>query len=239
MQRMTYTWIKLTACLLFAAAMPVGAAEIGKVSELVGLADVSRRAAPPVNLKPNDAIHRQDIIRTKKDSKLVVIMKDGSRLTLGESSRLVVSDYVSDAEPAGLLELTRGRLRAFVSNVFGDRKDSFKVRTKTAVVGVQGTEFIVAAQVDSTFIGVIHGLVGVWNADPAVSGRQTLGAGQSTVVKKGKPPQPPRKWRDSGPGSGGDQDRISGGEQGDDPRQIRPVRPSSDATPPRVNPPKR
>ena len=239
MQRMTHKWMNLIACLLLAATMPAGAAEIGKVSELVGLADVSRRAAPPVELKTGDVIQRQDIIRTKQASKLVVLMKDGSRLTLGENSRLVISDYVSEVEPAGLLELTRGRLRAFVSDVFGGRKDSFKVRTKTAVVGVQGTDFLVAAQVDSTFVGVFSGVVGVWNADPLIEGRETLRAGQSTVVKKGQPPQPPRKWRDSGPGSGGEQDRRSGGDQGDDPRQIRPVRPSLDATPPRVNPPQR
>ncbi len=193
------------------------AAEVGEVSRLRGRVDVTRSAEPARELRLGDAVHVQDILRTKSGALLEVTLIDGSRITLAENSRVEVAHYVTDTEPAGLFEVARGRLRAFVTDLFSQRKESFKVKTTTAVVGVQGTDFAVQVQALVSRVLVYEGVVAVANVDFAIPQRQVLSRNQVTTVSKGQPPSPPQPLIGSTVGSGGTLDLQAGGEQGDDP----------------------
>lgn len=183
-------WLVVGGGLLF-MAIPVQADEIGQVVQLSGFADVTAADQPARPLSIGDKLAAQDIIRTKARSYLVVQMQDGSRLSLGENTRLVIAEYVTGDEPSGQFELLRGRVRAIVSSLFSKRRNSFKMRTTTAVVGVQGTDFSVIAQALATKIYVMQGIVTVSSTDPAISLTQTLYRHQATIVRDQQPPAPP------------------------------------------------
>lgn len=183
---------KLFLILLVSSQAAQGwAAEIGKVSALTGRADVSRAGSAAVELKIEDGVSQADVIRTKKNSRLVLTMVDGSRLTMAENTRLELKHYQVEGKPAGLLKVSRGRLRAFVSKVFSSRSESFQVRTPTAVAGVIGTDFAVIVEALFTRVVVFQGIVSVRNIDPNIPKREILKKDQSTVVWFGDPPLPP------------------------------------------------
>jgi hypothetical protein len=177
--------------LMLAWTVPAWAAEIGKVSALSGRADVTRGEAGAEELKIDDGVMQTDVIRTKSDSRLVLTMSDGSRLTMAENTRLELKHYQVEGEPAGLLKVTRGRLRALVSKVFSSRSESFQVRTPTAVAGVMGTDFAVIVEALFTRVVVFKGIVMVRNIDPNIPKREILRKNQSTIVWQGEPPLPP------------------------------------------------
>jgi hypothetical protein len=227
------------AFLLFVWTASAWAAGVGEVTRLVGEADVTRGSAPAQILRVGDAVQAKDVLRTKKDSLLEVSMTDGSRLTLGESSRLEVANYAAGDQPDALLDLTRGRLRSFVTDVFSSRSESFRVRTPTAVAGVQGTDFEVSPNASSTVVTVFQGLVVTYNANPQIPERQIVPAGWSVVVEKGKAPEKPKEFSTSNFGSGGQANVYFGGDQGNDPLGLTPTVESSVPVPPIPNPPGR
>jgi len=226
------------AFLLFVWTASAWAAGVGEVTRLVGEADVTRGSAPAQILRVGDAVQAKDVLRTKKDSLLEVSMTDGSRLTLGESSRLEVANYATGDQPDALLDLTRGRLRSFVTDVFSSRSESFRVRTPTAVAGVQGTDFQVLFN-QSTQVLVFKGSVVASSTNPQILERQIVPAGWSVIVEKGKAPEKPKEFSASGFGSGGQANVYFGGDQGDNPLSLTPTLPSSVPVPPIPNPPGR
>ncbi len=178
-------------CMLLATSGAYAAPQAGQVATLVGTADVTRGAAAAVALQVGDGVYVQDVVRTKSRSRLVMQMTDGSRLTLGPSSRLVVAQYQAEAAaPKGLFELARGRMRAIVTDVFSSRRESFKVQTSTAVVGVQGTDFDVLSEADLTRVHVYGGIVSVANIDARIPGIQILRQNEAAIIRRGAAPEP-------------------------------------------------
>ena len=231
----------MLAQLLF-SSNAAASADIGKVSMLSGNADVLRGTGPSIPLSTGDAIRQLDIIRTRKNSLLEIAMNDGSRLTIGESTRLDIKEYLAGKKPRGRLDLMRGRIRAVVSDIFSRRKESFQIKAATAVVGVQGTDFIVIADAMKTRIEVLKGVVSVKSTDPGVRKTRTLTAGQAAVVKKHAQPVLITGTRRNEFGSGSSLDIISGGTQPDSPVLITPETSSGSAPPalpPIPNPPGR
>lgn len=218
------------------------ATDIGKISRIEGSADVMRGAAPAVSLAIGDSIFPQDVVRTQKKSLLGITMNDGSRLTIGESTRLDIKQYLAGQKPKGMLDLVRGRVRAMVSDVFSRRKESFQIRTTTAVVGVQGTDFIVIAEATQTRIEVFKGVVSVRNTDPGVKEVKILRAGQAAVVRKQASPMLILFREKAEFGSGSSLDILSGGTQPNAPALLTPKVSSGKAAPalpPVPNPPGR
>jgi ferric-dicitrate binding protein FerR (iron transport regulator) len=170
---------------------------------------------------------------------LEIQLRDGSRLTLDENTRLALRQYAAETEPDSMIQVFRGRLRAWVGEVFSSREESFRVRTPTAIVGVQGTDFLVASLGLVTRVEVFAGLVSVISSDPNVGGRTLLRPGQFTEVRKGQGPQP-AAGRSSGgrPGSGGVSDLRSGGIQSQDPLLLTPNVNAGPVLPPNPNPPR-
>ncbi len=172
-------------------------AEAGRVTAVEGKADVRRSGAPAaVALKVGDAVQEGDVVRTKRLSRLEIRLKDGSALKLSELTRLEITKYLLGERPEGLLESARGQVRAVVAETFSKRANSFRVKTPTAIVGVQGTDFSVQTGAFSplaTIVVVYEGIVSVENVNPAILGRQILTKGQMTRVESNKPPEPGRE----------------------------------------------
>src|SRR5262249_10919179 len=85
-----------------------------------------------------------DRLRTADASRLKILMRDDSVLTLGPKSELVV-DQLDVREGGGTSRLGAvvGAVRAVVTDRYGTTGSSFEMKTPTAVAGVRGTGFVV------------------------------------------------------------------------------------------------
>ncbi len=78
-------------------------------------------------------------IVTERRSVVVVEYLDKSQVTVGPNSKIVVR--VTEESAKGVVNLLTGKIRAAVIKNSKDDKDSFFVKTKTAAMGVRGTNF--------------------------------------------------------------------------------------------------
>ena len=202
---------------------------VGKITRLSGSADVTRDQGAPIGLKIQDSIEDKDIIRTKSKSLLQITFNDGSRVTLAQQTRLLISEYITDNEPSGVLDVTRGKIRAFVSDTFSTRKESFRTRTRTAIAGVQGTDFEVHSKPKETDVLVHEGVVSVRNIDTNLPSHLLIRAGQSSTTLLNQVPTMNRRSTTSKSnvtsslGSGSTQDLRSSGWQSSDLIGSRPL----------------
>lgn len=125
---------------------PAGNPRAGTVKSVRGDVKLESAGAPARSAAAGDAVDAVDHIQTGADSGASVIMRDGTALVLGPSSRLDLKDFQFDSttqEGSLLVSLLRGSLR-MVSGLIGKtRPEAVKVETPTAVIGIRGTDFIV------------------------------------------------------------------------------------------------
>ncbi|MDH4226672.1 MAG: FecR family protein [Deltaproteobacteria bacterium] len=176
-------------CSVSYAAGPAGhvAALKGKVTIKRG--KVVREAAL------NDAVYVNDKIETFGTSRVKLLMKDDSVLTLQPDSTMVINEFSMRKDRKrgrSMVSLFEGRLRSLVSK---SQAGSFRVNTPTAVVGVKGTYFSVWVGTDAgrlfTGVGLHEGAVTVENIDRKVKGEVSLKQNQMTLVYEKEPPRKP------------------------------------------------
>jgi len=164
----------------------------GDVVSVRGNAFVERKREN-IQAKINLAILERDNVFTGEKSRIKMLFRDDSILTLGPMSRLVVRQYLyidKDKRTNSIYDLLDGKLRAVVGS------PGFKVRTPTAFAAARGTVFLVRydSKTGLTEIAVIEGEVMVKNINPGVGGQQILTRGQMTSVFTGKPPTVPKAF---------------------------------------------
>jgi hypothetical protein len=175
---------------LTAVAWPVAAAiaaepVIGNVARVQGPA-VGISGGASESLVAGSDIRLNEKLTTGADARLEVVFDDGTRLTVGERSMLVVDDFIY--APAGVSRLhaaVTGPLR-YVSGklaVGGTRQAS--VTTPFALIGVRGTDFWGGPIDGANGVVVFEGSVSVSNAAGAVvlsaPGQGTNVAGQDAA----------------------------------------------------------
>ncbi len=90
----------------------------------------------------NDKLYKKDVIKTGKTDRASLTFLDGSRFFLGNSTIFSIDEYILSSNLTRTkISLLCGKLRCFVSQL--KRKTVFLLSTKTATVGVKGTDFIV------------------------------------------------------------------------------------------------
>ena len=97
-----------------------------------------------------DKLQWQDSLNTDSSGRLRANLHDGSILSLGRDSHLVIVKHDASLQQTSL-ELNYGRLRSQVA-VITRRGGSFELRTPVAVVGVIGTDFYVYTTADMTIV---------------------------------------------------------------------------------------
>lgn len=93
-----------------------------------------------------------------KDSFAKLVFEDGSIVTIGAETEIILKRARLDAP--SLIHLIKGELKATVTKRdFENLKSSFFVTTKTAALGVRGTEFYVSVTENETELYVKEGSV--------------------------------------------------------------------------------
>jgi len=95
-----------------------------------------------------DAVSPIDRIETGAESGASLVLRDGTTIVVGPSSRLDLKQFHFDSttRDGGLLvSLLRGSLRMITGLIGKTHPDAVRVETQTAVIGIRGTDFIVQA----------------------------------------------------------------------------------------------
>jgi hypothetical protein len=104
-------------------------------------------------------LFKSDIIVTQEKGRIRFEMNDGSILTMGSSTKLVIDRSVYDAKKksrSSFFRLALGKARIWAKKLVDLRYSKFKVKTPTAVVGVRGSDFIVKATATLTEVTALE-----------------------------------------------------------------------------------
>ena len=147
--------------LLEAKAEESPSGDIGIFTAVEGQVSVTHSGtADALPAKLHDDVRFLDIIETERESRSKALLNDDSILTVGEHSRVEITEHVYDPRRDArtvVVNLVRGKVRALVGKVFTGTGSKFEVHTPTSVAAARGTYFV------------------VWHAD-GVSGIANIGA---------------------------------------------------------------
>jgi len=141
----------LAPCLALALALPAAHAadeHVALIKNVTGRVHIVRGggdilAAVGTEVQPSDEL------ASEAGASAGVVFRDGTLLTLGQSSRLKVRDYVyepRDKHYAFSVYLAKGQAIYESGRIGKLAPESVKVDTPTSTVGVRGTKFIVTAE---------------------------------------------------------------------------------------------
>jgi hypothetical protein len=138
---------------------------IGTVLAVEGTAEV--RAATATTWEPlqfRAAVFPNDTVRTAAASKVKVLLRDDSMMTLAERSEMQFTEFLlTPQQRRTIVSLTLGKLRVVTTRIFG-AGSATEVRTANTVAGVRGTTFVVMfIPPEETEVAVLDGVVTVRN----------------------------------------------------------------------------
>ncbi len=132
----SYVSAVLAALAMFAAS-EVRAESVGNASAIIPSASQAAQGTRS-DLRLRDNIIRNAELVTAERGALEVTFNDGSKLTMGQNSRLTVDEYVYSGPGAGkqTVRYTKGLFR-FISGSIP--KENVKIETPTVTIGIRGT----------------------------------------------------------------------------------------------------
>ena len=140
---------------------------IGTVLAVEGTAEVrTTNATTWEPLQFRAAIFPNDTVRTAANSKVKILLRDDSIMTLAERSEMQFTEFLLNPETQQrrtLVSLTLGKLRVVTTRIFSAGSVT-EVRTANTVAGVRGTTFVVIfIPPEETEVVVLDGVVAVRN----------------------------------------------------------------------------
>ena len=123
-------------------ALAEASPEAGKITYVTGDAFVIRNAEQ-LSIAEGDKVFSSDTLVTGQSGRISLVMRDESKVFVGRLSRIDVSEYVVKERSliSGGFNMLWGKVRFYVAKL--NKGSGFSVSTKTAVLGVRGTEFMV------------------------------------------------------------------------------------------------
>ena len=166
----------LVVGLTLAVASAAFAREVGDVQAVERDAFGTPPDAAKEAKRAGDPVAFKELLETLAQSGLLVRFSDGSKLTLGARSKVLVDDFVYDpADPASqaLISLPAGKLRYITGSM---PKGHTTIDTPTATMVLRGTNVAIDSRDYGTLLYVEEGSV-------SVHSKQT---GQDTLVREGE-----------------------------------------------------
>jgi hypothetical protein len=176
------------------AAGPALAQEEGAVGQVVRQegAVAAQRDGNMRALHLGAAVYQGDRLFTGSGAKVAIEFRDGSSLTVGSATEVVISEYVLDGEGRGVrgvVSLIFGIVRTSLSDLW---RSGFEVRARAAVASVRSTDWVTESQADKSSVFVVDGAVAV---SPTAGGNEVLVPADNGVdVPTGGNPSAVKRW---------------------------------------------
>src|SRR5690554_2288194 len=117
-------------------------------------------------LEKGAAVSAGDTVITGDDGRVQLRFTDGGLVSLMPNSRFAVEEYsqpTEDAEGSVSVNLIKGGLRALSGSIGKKDKDSYKLKTDVATLGIRGTQFVVVMDGAAMRVHVGQGSVSLFN----------------------------------------------------------------------------
>jgi hypothetical protein len=139
----------------------------------------SAAAAAAVNM--GQRIQAGSTVVTGAKSAVILRFDDGQAVVLNDNSEFRVAEYAFSKDAPGKdrysFELLRGAMRSVTAALTNRNQKAYTLRTATSVIGIRGTDFMVAV-VNPTYFSILTGAIEAANTAGAV----TFGAGSTGFV---------------------------------------------------------
>ncbi len=140
------------------------------------------------NVQKSFKVSEKDVLETDPQSKAKILFIDNNILVVAPGTQVSVSHHHHDKDAKSgstILNLMYGKIRNKIShtNHYDDKQNTFQVRTKTAVAGVRGTDFVTSydeSQGDTVNVQTLSGLVAL--ASTATGEEHPVARGYSLSV---------------------------------------------------------
>jgi hypothetical protein len=140
LRTVTVVWL-VSASLGTAGDPPV----IGRVKNTEGEVTLNR-ASGTIPVTAGTAVYQNDAIQTGKNGSLGVTFKDGSRISIGPNTRIVIDDFVfqpRDEKVSFVTRITQGTLYYVSGAIAKIAPEKAAFVTPDGTIGVRGTKFVV------------------------------------------------------------------------------------------------
>ena len=140
----------LTITTLFLATL-THADIVATITALSGKATIERNSQKIVATL-GIKVHGNDNIITADNSKLQLIFKDETIISIGKNSHFSIKEYLfeENQEPVAKFGMLRGAMRTITGKIGKIAPQKFTVTTKTATIGIRGTNFSVITSPDGS-----------------------------------------------------------------------------------------
>jgi hypothetical protein len=110
-------------------------------------------------LNVDDWVENGGVVKTAEKSFVKLIFIDKSQMNIGPNSEMKVESFTG--KNSGIIDLVKGKIRSQVTKDYLQMKDKDKsklfIKTKNAVMGVRGTDFLISSNGQSTSIVLFEG----------------------------------------------------------------------------------
>ncbi|OFZ13587.1 MAG: hypothetical protein A2Z20_04715 [Bdellovibrionales bacterium RBG_16_40_8] len=164
---------------------------VGRVQFIEGSAKRLIGSTEKIEISIGDNIYEKDRIETSSTGKLQILFNSGNILNITPSSEVVITEAsdskskLNQDKKRMLLDLIKGRVRNKVNQNYTGAESYYRVRTRTAVAGVRGTDFVMSAFNENEYmvskIETFDGKVELSNIDLTEKVEIARGEGSSFV----------------------------------------------------------
>ncbi len=160
---------------------------------------VQAKAGTEVKAKVGSKVQEGDIVIAGADSRAKIVMVDKNVLNISPDTKIVIEKYKFDqakGEKNVSLNVLYGKVRSTVNQKYDGEKNTFNIKTPSAVAGVRGTDFLTGFNPVTntskivTFEGQVMTGSGM-DASGKILNAVAVNPGQFTVASPGAPPAPP------------------------------------------------
>ncbi len=179
-----------------------GEGDVAKVIILKGSVKAKLKSNKVITLKRGDWLPEGAQVKTEEKAFVKLLFIDKSQMNLGPNSQMIINKFPK--KKAGIITLMKGQLRSKVTKDYmqmDKNKEKLYIKTKTAAMGVRGTDFEVSVKDGMTHTNLYEGQLVVTAIEAGMSpdqvrqaftnpaGLTNLAAGQMAVFRgKQAPP---------------------------------------------------
>jgi hypothetical protein len=161
-------------------------AAIGEISAINGDA-ILLRDGKTLPLKLHTTIEQKDTIKTSKGTKLQIVFKDNTIISLGQKSTFKVESYLFSKKSVNAHFNVKGLFKSITGKIGHIAPKNFKLKTQNATIGVRGTTIIGESTPNADTIICSSGQIVVTTN----KGSMVVNMGEKTIIHPHRKPSKP------------------------------------------------
>eukprot|EP01155_Anaeramoeba_flamelloides_P023545 Anaeramoba_flamelloidesa807767_185.p1 GENE.a807767_185~~a807767_185.p1 ORF type:complete len:466 (+),score=31.04 a807767_185:560-1957(+) len=160
-------------------------ANIAKVTTLAGGVNIIRESKT-IEASKNFELLEKDIVKTNKEGRAQLLFTDNTIISVGYNSTFSIDEYINDTNkpPKASFGLRKGVFKSITGNIGKLNPDRFKLKTKSASIGIRGTTILAQVQDGAEKIICTEGGIRVENE----GGWVDVNPGEKTILVQAKAP---------------------------------------------------